>query len=469
MFDQSYNYKNFYKIFKEENYKGNFNKNFYSDAFILESELVAQKRKHIKELRQEGKSVMKLKEELEDLQTNKVKLLENDLICFSEKVNELNFNFDLFTFYDEITDEYVYKLEETPANFYAMKHLIKCIKKTYNLKHTNRDLASQQVQLLIKDNSPKIIIKTDIKKFYESINQQKIIEMIYDNQLLSPKSKKLIKSVLYQYNKLTDQVDKEPEKRVGIPRGIGVSAYLAELYMRDIDKEIRRNNEVFYYVRYVDDIIIMFVPNHKRSEEDYEEIIRNVVTPFKISLNEKKTQIINTAKSSSDSIEIPFLGYIFTLSEKRKYNSTKLSSNKIKKYKERLDLSFEKYHNDKIYNSVSASKMLIHRINYLTKNVKLNRPKKGLIGVYYSNQLLDDNDQSLKILDNYLNDKISSLDDGAEKSIINSLNKLSFVSGFNHRHFFNIQSKTKKFYDDNSFHCNEKLKDNFGKLTSIWK
>ena len=78
--------------------------------------------------------------------------------------------------------------------------------------------------------------------------------MINDNQLLSPKSKTLIKSLLYSYNEITNQLGLAKEERRGIPRGAGISAYLAELFMREIDNKIKRANNVSYYARYVDDI-----------------------------------------------------------------------------------------------------------------------------------------------------------------------------------------------------------------------
>src|SRR5690554_5873128 len=188
MLDQSYNYKSFYEIFKNENHKGVFDKNFYSEKFNQISDEIVKIRRKIKESRNEGLNTDKYKLKLDRLETNKTKLLENDLIDISREINRPSFNFDLKTHFDKKTKQNVYKLNNSPSNFYAMKHLIYCMKKTFGLKHTNRDLAARQVQLFLRDNSPKIVIKTDIKDFYESINQQKLFEMINDNQLLSPKS-----------------------------------------------------------------------------------------------------------------------------------------------------------------------------------------------------------------------------------------------------------------------------------------
>ena len=46
----------------------------------------------------------------------------------------------------------------------------------------------------------------------------------------------------------------------GVPRGIGISAYLSELFMRNVDNQIQELDDLIYYARYVDDIIAIFVP-----------------------------------------------------------------------------------------------------------------------------------------------------------------------------------------------------------------
>ena len=55
------------------------------------------------------------------------------------------------------------------------------------------------------------------------------------------------------------------ESGSGVPRGFGVSAYLSELYMREIDNEIKALPDVIYYARYVDDIVIIFSPKTKKN------------------------------------------------------------------------------------------------------------------------------------------------------------------------------------------------------------
>jgi hypothetical protein len=64
-----------------------------------------------------------------------------------------------------------------------------------------------------------------------------------------------ISQILEDYNSKKDTATIKHEK--GVPRGVGISSYLSELYMENIDNEIRNLQDVIYYARYVDDIFII--------------------------------------------------------------------------------------------------------------------------------------------------------------------------------------------------------------------
>lgn len=70
-----------------------------------------------------------------------------------------------------------------------------------------------------------------------------------------------------------------------------MSAYLAELYMRDIDKQIKSLPTVSYYARYVDDIIIVFTPISTKDSRDYlVEIDKIIETKYSLARNKVKTK-----------------------------------------------------------------------------------------------------------------------------------------------------------------------------------
>ena len=129
----------------------------------------------------------------------------------------------------------------------------------------------------------KVIIRTDIKEFYESIQHEPLLQRIHKDNLLTPFSRNILSGVLKSY-----KVKSGSNK--GIPRGIGISAYLAELYMRDIDNDIQDLRGVTYYARYVDDIIIIFTPSPTEGSRDYLREVKDIVErKHKIRLNSAKT------------------------------------------------------------------------------------------------------------------------------------------------------------------------------------
>src|SRR5699024_10410218 len=92
----------------------------------------------------------------------------------------------------------------------------------------------------------------------------------------------------------------------GLPRGIGVSAFLSELFMRDIDNQIRNLTDLVYYARYVDDIVAVFIPKSTTIEKNrmkrYFVKIKDIVKEKGIKLNRAKTNCFNLMKGVSQLI-----------------------------------------------------------------------------------------------------------------------------------------------------------------------
>ena len=406
MLDQSFSLENFNKIFEIENRKGNFETKYYSEKFHAFSNELKKQRKLIKTYKSKGdiakddEHLKELNEEKKKIEEKKKNELEITLQEYTETVNNKNFKFKFTKFLHEGSDKDVYPVKKDAPSFFAMKQLQYNIHRTFKVKQSNRYLISKQVQALIKDNFPKIVLRTDIQGFYESVPQERLLNMINDNQLLSPKSKTLIKSLFYSYNELTDQLKLPVEKRKGIPRGAGISAYLAELYMREVDNKIKRLSNVTYYGRYVDDIIILFTPTWKMCLDDYKTKVKEITDKSDLLMNPSKTFSYDLEKDNS-LMKIEFLGYVFSL-ENCEYIGTSISTNKKNRYLTRIEKTIDIYLEQKKFAPSDASKLLIHRFNYLTKNTRLHKPKKGLVGIYYSNSLIEQNCDDLDYLDKEL-------------------------------------------------------------------
>jgi len=305
------------------------------------------------------------------------------------------------------------------------------------VKQANRFAIINQLNSLLTDNFPKIVLRTDVKSFYESIPHDKLLAKINNNPLLSFLSKKIIWKILKDFLKESDA-----EKKTGIPRGIGVSAYLAELYMRDIDKEISSMKDVTYYARYVDDIIIIFTPTTNQKAPSYIDEVKSIIElGTGLTINSTKTKEIDLVKNNA-AWELDFLGYQFEF-KNLKFDQIKLTSNKLNKYKSKITKTIQEFILQSKYDSKGARRLLIHRLNFLTGNTRLENNKANvLVGIYYTNSLLSQPLDDLIALDIFL---ITEID----LHIVNldlrkRLKLFSFKKGFEEKRYVNFSSKTKQ-------------------------
>jgi hypothetical protein len=240
---------------------------------------------------------------------------------------------------------------------------------------------------------------------------------------------------------------------------VGVSAYLAELYMKDIDKEIQALPNLVYYARYVDDIIVIFTPENIRDTTDYITLIRQIMGSAKnqLLLNPKKTSLYSTITPIAD-FDFTFLGYkislIKSLTKKETYEPIKigLSDRKVNKYKSRIVKSLNSYVADSKYNQRAARKMLLKRINFLTTNTKLINSKSNIIvGVHYSNILVTHIDD-FEHLDRCLSHHVFRII--KEHKLQQRLVAFTFTKGFTNKRFTAFNPKEfieiLKIWRDNS-------------------
>ncbi|WP_166387521.1 antiviral reverse transcriptase Drt3a [Polaribacter sp. 11A2H] len=500
MLDQSFSSSNFNKLFLKENRKGNFDKTHFTKEYLDKHEefkSILREKLDLKKIQVLSKEELDdFAERLEDVNNEKEEIRLSIFESYSNTINSKELPFQFKIEYNSIKEAYT--VEKDPASYYAVKQLQRNINKTFKVIQADRNKIIKQIFNIVSDGFPKIIIKTDIKSFYESIPQDKLFKKIENNTLLSPFSKKLIKRLFYEFE------DKKDKNKIplgeGIPRGVGISAYLSELYMRDIDNEVKALEDVIYYARYVDDIIVIICPKTESKKRDYLSEIRAIVSKNLLELKdgtdgeENKTQEIilfqnkNKNKKDFDSDEFKYLGYKFILEHFPKNCKTDLtieiSDNKIKKkYIDRLDAIVNVYNNDSKYNEKEARKMMFSRLKFLTGNFHLNNNKRNIkSGVFYSNRMLElnhNNFESLNILNLELNKKIKTLsppkgiknknNNFKEKLINHILSNYNFKKGFENKekffYTFNFNSKEVSFYAKKF----KRVTNKFEVIKSIWK
>lgn len=453
MIDQSFSAENFEKIFNIENRKGNIDKDTLPEAYIGIILKIKDKRREISSHLEDYKREIIAKDEfikrrddcdekIEGLLLEKEKILYEYLKTISDAINDPKFKFKFNI--GERDGKPIYELGHNAQQFYAIKQLEYNIRKTFKVKQSDRYRVLKQVKLLLSDGFPKIIVRTDVKSFYESIPQDRLLELVTNNTLLSYKSKFFISFIINEYER---EKDKKTEPiGCGVPRGVGISAYLSELYMKDIDQHIKSLPNITFYARYVDDIIIAITPPSIYDSIDYEDIVRQLFLKYGLSIKEEKTQTIRLLRDADTKASLAYLGYKFDISAGSTYCNVKvsISDNKITKYKERLEKAFDDYNVNSKYNERNARRLLFKRLRFLSGNTNLLNSKKGIkVGVYYSNSLLDASDLgSLKAINCFLMRMVctnlkphctTSFDIGKLKKYI--INTFNFCDGFKNKRF----------------------------------
>lgn len=446
MLDQSFSSDNFKKIFDAENNKGIYIEGeFFPDVaersrrikHINKAFRKLKTRRHEKKISYveyiQKKDRLNLKKE-EHIKIRR-EILEDCLDKVEEDTHLPSFNLKVCKL-SPINGKDAYALQRSPESFFVSKQVQYNLRKLFNVKQQDKNLIIQQLKMVLNDPFPKYFIRADIKEFYESIDRSVLKEKLFALPMLTLDSKKVLIQILDGYKSLSGEVK-------GIPRGVGVSAYLAEIYLDQFDKKMNALPDLLYYARYVDDIVLVFCPKPSSDTELYKGGLRELDC-LGLEVNTGNKYVEKTLDASSN-LNFDYLGYTF------EYNKgiTKLSmkASKTQGYITKIRKAFDLYIKKEQKGNKRDRQILIKRIKFLTGNVKLlNRKNTTLVGIYFSNKFVDDT-CFLHTLDNYLSQRIASLKDDDLKV---RLRKLKFKDGF----------YEKKFWDFNSVEL--------GQITAVW-
>lgn len=148
----------------------------------------------------------------------------------------------------------------------------------------------------------KCFIKLDVRSFYGTINQEKLIKIV-KRKIRKPEIIALIwnsirtEALAYP---IKERIERR-ERTVGVPEGLPLSNTLANIYMHNIDAKYRNIDYISYY-RYVDDILILV--NEDKFFQIKDEISEDI-RKLDLELNEKKDEGLVT-----DAFE--YLGYVIS-------------------------------------------------------------------------------------------------------------------------------------------------------------
>jgi len=358
------------------------------------------------------------------------------LSVISEKINSADYKISSLNKVSRGGSE-IFSLSNIEDDF-VLRKINDSIKKFYKVKQADRNLIVNQIIVLLQEAIPMSIIKLDIKQFYESIDRNWIINKLKEDALLSTGTMKILEN-FFELSEFSSFK--------GLPRGINISATLSELFLRDFDRQVKKIEEVYYYARYVDDIILFTTddPELIISEINEKNILRKP-----LQFNNAKTKhfkVDNPDKTTQKDLSFEYLGYKFTFSDcckklKSEFHNKEISisiaTKKVKKYKTRIIKSFLDYlkNNDFL--------LLEDRLKFLSGNYPIRRnPKEGTVlyaGLFYNYPYINEIailDELTFFLRKTINSKNKSFGTKINASLTSiqkgKLSKYSFSSGWNNR------------------------------------
>jgi RNA-directed DNA polymerase len=156
-----------------------------------------------------------------------------------------------------------------------------------------------------------VILDADIKKFFDNINHDKLLDFVYqrinDRKVLK-QIKKWLKCGILEYG-VTHKSD------LGTPQGGVISPLLANIYLHQFDKYWTEQCMVDgKLVRYADDFVILF--KTKKEAEAGLKLVKAKLTELDLELNEVKTKIVDTTEGKEG---FDFLGFHYRLRWFAKY------------------------------------------------------------------------------------------------------------------------------------------------------
>jgi retron-type reverse transcriptase len=122
------------------------------------------------------------------------------------------------------------------------------------------------------------VLKADIKHFFNSVNQSKLLGIL-QRKIKDKKMLRLINVILKNYD----------DKKTGMPLGNMTSQFFANVYLNDLDYFIKKRLKMKYYVRYVDDFVVLH--ENKKILEECKKNIQKYLVNLRLELHPGKSKI----------------------------------------------------------------------------------------------------------------------------------------------------------------------------------
>ncbi len=134
-------------------------------------------------------------------------------------------------------------------------------------------------------------LKADVKHYFEEVNHEILINII-KRKIKDEYAIELIIKILQNYH----------NKEKGMPLGNLTSQFFANIYLNELDQFAKHKLRIKYYIRYVDDFIILH-PNKKQLNYWKKEIREFLGNKLHLQLHSQKSRIVRLSQG------IDFVGF----------------------------------------------------------------------------------------------------------------------------------------------------------------
>ncbi|NTZ88435.1 RNA-directed DNA polymerase [Burkholderia metallica] len=246
-------------------------------------------------------------------------------------------------------------LKDYPQNL-ALRSICLYLTRRFKIFPRSRDSIIKEIIETLGDSTPMFIIRRDISSFYESIPISEVQDLLEFNTHLPAKIRNYLRSFFSTFCSAGK----------GVPRGVGLSAVISELAMRDLDLKVRQIPGVYKYFRYSDDILIFAHSGPLRVAENLFDLFK--VAGFRF--NDKKSNEVHVdcrEKARAVSVSVEYLGYKFSFrngfgDDRARKVDVSISDRKISKIKTRLICSLKRYKYDRNFS------LLLDRVKFISSN-----------------------------------------------------------------------------------------------------
>ncbi|WP_313170788.1 antiviral reverse transcriptase Drt3a [Stenotrophomonas sp.] len=348
--------------------------------------------------------------------------------------------------YGEMGAKPIARAKEHSATI-ALRMLNRILKAASTSHYESRDDIVDALKTILTEQVAFTVIKVDVKSFYESFSKETIYNHIASTKRIHPSAKRALKTLVDHHSS---------QGHSGLPRGLVVSPTLANAMMDCFDSSVKKEEQVFFYKRFVDDIVLVMQPGDSPSQKiaEIEKLLPTGMT-FKKSKNlflllDKCTPKENATTKKTLFLKFDYLGYSFHIAKSEHNFRTDhtrdvwldIARNKIARTKTRIMKSYLDYLKTKDFS------LLEKRIRHLTSNISIRDRSKGitrLSGIHFNYPLVDlDRSENIIELDKFLRSTLRSTKGRIFKKLSAALTQSQLAQLL--RHSFYSGARNKRFY-----------------------